>query len=44
MTIEEFLINGHLFDAHDARPRFELDDLIDEQKRVPMRQDLLNSL
>lgn len=38
MSLKEMLVNRDLFDADDADLRFEFDDLVDEEKRVTVRQ------
>src|SRR5690349_14256049 len=42
MSYEELFVHCHLFDADDTCPRFKLDDLVDEQERVAVREDLLD--
>ena len=38
------LVNAYLLDADDSFARHEFDNAIDEEKRVAMRQELLNRL
>ena len=38
MSLKEMLVNGDLFDADDANLWFEFYDLVDEEKRVAVRQ------
>jgi len=42
MSCKERFIDGYLFNAYYSRARFELYDFIHEQKRKPVRKNLLN--
>lgn len=42
MSYKEVLIRGYLFNAGYAYLWFQFDDLIDQQKRITMGQNLLN--
>jgi len=43
MADEKLLVGRDLLYAHDTHARLELDDLVDEQERVAVREDLLDS-
>jgi hypothetical protein len=43
MPGKKMLIYRDLFYADDTHARLELDDLVNKQKRIPVRQYLLNS-
>ena len=42
MAGKEGFIDSYLLNTDDPYPWFELDDLIDQQEREAVRQDLLN--
>jgi hypothetical protein len=42
VTDEERLVDRHIFDADGALPPFDLDDAIDQEKGIAVRNDLLN--
>ena len=42
VSIEEFFVNGDVFDGHDAFSGVELHDPIDEEERVAMGQEFHN--
>lgn len=42
MSGEEMFVDGYLLHSDDTNSGFELDYLVDEQKRVTMRENLLN--
>ena len=44
MSGKKRLIDRHLLDADDTNARLKLDDLVHQQERKPVRQDLLNLL
>src|ERR1044072_9089237 len=43
MALKEIFVDGHLLNADDLFPGNKLDYLVHQQKRVAVRQDLLNS-
>src|SRR6185369_7018294 len=44
VTLEEWLVDTDLFDSNDSFAGYKLDDAVDEEKRIAMRQELLNRL
>ena len=44
MSLKKLLVRRHVFQSDDARPRIELEDPIDEQHRIAMRQQFENVL
>src|SRR5439155_25309056 len=40
MALEDLLVDGDVLEPDNALVRLELDNPVDEQKRIPVRQDL----